>query len=165
MVVVVVIGLLAGIILAAAGGVRNQAARSQAKVEIAALEGALGRFQVDTGSFPDATTADPTQIQATSNYQAGSVILFTNLMGRTLFTNTPSAGLKAYLDPKPTMVATTPNPNYFNDPWGNAYGYHWNAATQVSPFTKTAPDLWSTGGQNGTGSQTNRGKWIANWIN
>ena len=167
MVVVVVIGLLAGIILAAAGGVRNQAARSQAKVEIAALEGALGRFQADTGSFPDATTADPTIFQSTTDYVDGSVILFTNLMGRTFFTNTPAPGLKAYLDPKPTMVATntSSSPNYFTDPWGNAYGYHWNGATQVSPFTKTAPDLWSTGGQNGTGSQTNRAKWIANWIN
>jgi len=167
MVVVVVIGLLAGIILAAAGGVRNQAARSQAKVEIAALDAALGRFQNDTGTYPDSTTADPATVQAPSNYQSGSTTLFTNLMGRNFYTNVPAAGLKAYLDPKPTMVAknTSSSPNYFTDPWGYPYGYRWDQTNSTSTFNKISPDLWSSGGQSGTGSQTNRNKWIANWIN
>jgi len=167
MVVVVVIGLLAGIILAAAGGVRNQAARSQAKVEIAALDAALGRYQADTGVYPDSTSADPSASQAPSSYQAGSVTLFTNLMGRNFYTNVPAAGLKAYLDPKPTMVATntSSSPNYFTDPWGYPYGYRWDQASGTSIFNKISPDLWSTGGQSGSTTQTNRSKWIANWIN
>ena len=167
MVVVAIIGLLAGILLAAAGGVRNQAARSQAKTEIAALETALGRFQLDTGNYPHATNANPAQNnQSPTAYQGGSQTLFTNLMGRDKFSNAPSAGLKAYLDPKPTMVFTnTSSTNYFVDPWGYAYGYNWSTNTSSSPFTKSAPDLWSTAGQSGSGAQTNRSKWICNWIN
>lgn len=165
MVVVVVIGLLAGIILAAAGGVRNQAARSQAKVEIAALEAALGRYQAENGTYPDSTSADPATVQPPSNYQAGSTSLFTNLMGRNFYTNVPAAGLKAYLEPKATMVTQTANPNFFSDPWGYPYGYYWSRDSQASVFNKTIPDLWSTGGQLGTGTQTNRSKWISNWIN
>lgn len=164
MMVVAIIGLLAGILLAAAGGVRNQAARSQAKTEIAALETALGRFQLDNGYYPDSTSANPTQNQSPTIYQAGSQALFTNLMGRDRFSNAPSAGLKAYMDPKASMVFTKGSPNYFVDPWGYAYGYNWTNTTG-SQFTKSAPDLWSTAGQTGSGNQTNRSKWICNWIN
>ena len=164
MVVMAIVGLLAGILLAAAGGVRNQAARSQAKTEIAALETALRRFQMDNGDFPHATNANPARNnQSPNTYQAGSQTLFINLMGRDRFSD--ASGVKAYLDPKPTMVFTNGNPNYFLDPWGYSYGYHWSTNSSSSPFTKSAPDLWSTAGQIGTGSQTNRSKWICNWIN
>jgi len=164
MVVVAVIGLLAGILLAAAGGVRNQAARSQAKAEIAALEAALVRYQSDFGIFPHSTNANPTRSNQNPNtsYTAGSRTLFTNLMQRATFSAAPDPGLKAYLEPKVAMVATNVSPNYFTDPWGYAYGYRWdtNAAPSGSPFSKSSPDLWSTGGQVGTGTQTNRAKWI-----
>lgn len=165
MVVISVIALLAGILLAAVGGVRNQAARSQAKTEISALEAALTRFQMDNGDFPGSTNANPATIQTSSIYQAGSQILFTNLMQRTVFTNTNAAGIKAYLDPKLGMVVTNASPNYFVDPWGYPYGYNWDTNRMTSPFGKSSPDIWSTGGQTGIGTQTNRAKWICSWIN
>lgn len=165
MVVVSLIGLLAGILLAAAGGVRNQAARNQAKTEIAALEASLSRFQMDNGFFPGHTTAIPTINQTPTTYQAGSQTLFTNLMARSTLSSTPTAGLRAYLEPKAGSVATNASPNYFIDPWGYAYGYHWDATNLTSPFGKSSPDIWSTGGQSGTSTQTNRSKWICSWIN
>lgn len=167
MVVVSIIGLLAGILLAAAGGVRSQAARSQAKAEIAALEAALVRYQLDFGIFPHSTNANPTQSNQnpSSTYLAGSRILFTNLMGRATFSAVPDPGLKAYLEPKVSMVITNGSPNYFIDPWGYAYGYNWDTNSGSSLFGKSSPDVWSTGGQTGSGTQTNRAKWIANWIN
>lgn len=173
MVVVAVIGLLAGILLAAAGGVRNQAARSQAKAEIAALESALTRYQMDFGGFPAPSTNISTNGSQyplnPSNYIASSRIMFSNLMGRAVFTNPPDPGFKAYLEPKPSMVVTNVSPNYLIDPWGNAYGYYWNTNENPpvgsSMFSRVVPDVWSTGGQSGIGTQTNRAKWIANWIN
>lgn len=165
LVVIAVIGLLAGLILAAAAGVRGQAARSQAKTDIGALEAALVRFQLDNGFFPHATSADPTQVGPPSGYLAASQTLFTNLMGRTIFTNTPAAGLKAYLNPKPTLVGSGSTPNFFSDPWGDPYGYHWDSTNSTSPYGKAVPDIWSVAGQRGTGTQTNRAKWICSWIN
>lgn len=167
LVVIAVIGLLAGLLLAAAAGVRNQAARSQAKSEIAALEAALTRYQMDNGNFPPAMSPTPDQVVSPTNYISNSQVLFSNLMGRSSFNSAPSGGLKAYLDPKKTMVNTNSTLNYFTDPWGNSYGYHWNtnATPPTSMFSKAIPDLWSTAGQLGTGTQTNRAKWIANWIN
>ena len=167
LVVIAIIGLLAGLLLAAAGGVRNQAARSQAKTDIAALEVGLTRYQLDFGAYPTPTnnisTSGGQYPLNPSNYVASSQMLFSNLMGRTLFTNIPAAGLKPYLDPKPTMVQTNQNPNFFRDPWGYAYGYYWDGTNSL--FGKATPDLWSTGNQNGSGTQTNRAKWICNWIN
>jgi len=167
MVVVAIIGLLAGILLAAAGGVRNQAARSQAKAEIAALEAALVRYQSDFGIFPHSTNANPTQSNQnpSTTYLAGSRILFTNLMGRATFSAAPDPGLKAYLEPKVSMVITNGSPNYFIDPWGYAYGYNWDTNSGSSLFGKSSPDVWSTGRQSGSGNQTNRSKWISSWIN
>lgn len=163
MVVLAVIGILAGLLLAAAGGVRNQAARNQAKSEIAALETALGRFQLDNGSYPHSTSANPTLSQATTSYAGGSTTLFTNLMRRTILSNAPTAGLPSYLEPRANMVATNTSPNYFQDPWGYGYGYYWDTNSASSLFSKSTPDIWSTGGQSGTGTQTNRARWITSW--
>lgn len=174
LVVIAIVGLLAGLLLAAAGGVRGQAARSQAKTEIAALDGALTRFFTDQGFYPGSTGVLPTASLSPGNNIQGSQILFSNLMGRVFFTNTPAAGLRAYLEPKTGMVETKTtqarSTNYFIDPWGNAYGYYWSqndadVSLSTSLMNKSVPDLWSTGGQNGTGKQTNRAKIICNWPN
>ena len=162
--VIAVILLLAGLILGAAGGVRGQASRNQAKAEIAGLEAALARFQTENGFFPGATQADPASSLNPATYLTGARVLFTNLMGRTTLAGTPT-GAKSFLEPKTRMVMTNSSPNYFVDPWGNAYGYYWDEANATSVYNKAAPDVWSTAGQNGTGKQTNRAKWICNWPN
>ena len=164
MVVISIIGVLAGILLAAAAGVRSQAARSQARAQIGALESALARFQTENGYFPSSTSANPSSSLNPANYVAGSRILFTNLMGRTTLAGSPGTN-KAFFDPKADMVLTNSSPNSFLDPWGYAFGYYWDATSESSVYNKAAPDVWSTGGQLGTGSQTNRSKWICNWPN
>lgn len=52
MVVVAVIGILAGIVLAAAGGVQKKAARDQTKAEIKTILVGLERFRAANGAYP-----------------------------------------------------------------------------------------------------------------
>ena len=56
MLVVAVVGILAGIVLAAAGGVQKKAARDQAKAEIQAFCVALEKYRTDMGGYPPAKT-------------------------------------------------------------------------------------------------------------
>ena len=60
-----------------------------------------------------------------------------------------------------TNTSGANTPDYLIDPWGNAYGYSWNGSSSL--FGGATPDVWSTGGQNGSGSQTNEKKWITGW--
>jgi len=55
MVVVAVIGIIAGIVLAAAGGAQKKAARDQAKAEIQSFCVALEKYRADSGTYPGAT--------------------------------------------------------------------------------------------------------------
>ena len=55
MVVVAIIGILAGLVLGGAGAVRQREARVQAKAEVAAIEAGLTRYQTDFGSYPIAS--------------------------------------------------------------------------------------------------------------
>ena len=52
MVVVAVIGVVAGIVLAAAGGVQKKAARDQTKAEIKSIFVALERYRAANGGYP-----------------------------------------------------------------------------------------------------------------
>jgi len=163
MAVVAIIAILAGLILGGAGAVRQRAARGQAKAEIAAIEAGLARYQMDFGAYPTATniaTGDNQYGQySTSTYPAAGQTLFTNLWGAVSYTTTTGGG-KQYLNVKPSMVNTS-GVNYFIDPWGYAYGYYWSGTNSL--FGGAVPDVWSTGGQAGTGTQTNRAKWITSW--
>lgn len=58
MVVVAVIAVLAGLILAAMGGVQGRAARSRTEAEISAMEAALERYKMRTGDFPTVANRD-----------------------------------------------------------------------------------------------------------
>ena len=55
MVVVAVIGIVAGIVLAAAGGAQKKAARDQTKAEIQSICVALEKYRADFGAYPGAT--------------------------------------------------------------------------------------------------------------
>jgi prepilin-type N-terminal cleavage/methylation domain-containing protein len=167
MAVVAIIGILAGLVLGGAGAVRSRAARGQAKAEIAAIEAGLARYQMDFGAYPTAINIstnggayalNPTASQYIGSGNAGQ-ILFTNLWGATNYSDT-TAGRKQYLNVKPSMVNTS-GVNYFIDPWGYAYGYYWDGVKSLNGGA--VPDVWSTGGQTGSGTQTNRAKWISSW--
>ena len=163
MAVVAIIAILAGLVLGGAGAVRSRAARGQAKAEIAAIEAGLARYQMDFGGYPTAANITTTGNQyghySTSTYPAAGQVLFTNLWGAATYA-TATATRRQYLNVKPSMVNTS-GVNYFMDPWGYAYGYYWSGTNSLN--AGAVPDLWSTGGQTGTGSQTNRAKWITSW--
>ena len=163
MAVVAIIGILAGLVLGGAGAVRQRAARGQAKAEIAAIEAGLARYQMDFGTYPTAiniaTGGNQYGQYSTSTYPAAGQVLFSNLWGTTNYSAT-TPGRKQYLNVKPSMVNTS-GVNYFIDPWGYAYGYYWSGTNSVNGGA--VPDVWSTGGQAGTGTATNRAKWITSW--
>ena len=162
MAVVAVIAILAGLVLGGAGAVRQRAARGEAKAEIAAIEAGLARYQMDFGSYPTSTNITPSGTNypaSPSGYNSAGQALFTNLWGAATYGATTTTR-KQYLNVKPSMVNTS-GVNYFIDPWGYAYGYYWSGADSL--YGGAVPDVWSTGGQAGTGTQTNRAKWITSW--
>jgi prepilin-type N-terminal cleavage/methylation domain-containing protein len=163
MAVVAIIAILAGLILGGAGAVRQRAARGQAKAEISAIEAGLARYQMDFGTYPTAiniaTGGNQYGQYSTSTYPAAGQVLFTNLWGAANYATTTGGG-KQYLNVKPSMVNTS-GVNYFIDPWGYAYGYSWSGTNSL--YGGAVPDVWSTGGQAGTGTATNRAKWITSW--
>ena len=162
MTVVAIIAVLAGLVLGGAGAVRQRAARGQAKAEISAIEAGLARYQMDFGSYPTSSGITPTGANypaVPTGYTAAGQALFTNLWGAATYASTNSGG-KQYLNVKPSMVNTS-GVNYFIDPWGYAYGYYWSGTNSL--YGGAVPDVWSTGGQAGTGTATNRAKWITSW--
>lgn len=71
--VVGVIGIVAGIVLAAAGGVQKKASRDQAKAEIQTFSVALEKYRADHGLYPQATTLSQmtnTLYRSLTNYMA-----------------------------------------------------------------------------------------------
>jgi general secretion pathway protein G len=66
LVVIAIIAVLAGLILAAMGGLNQRAARDRARGEVAAIVNAIQSFQVQNGSFPT---------------NMGANIVYTNLSG------------------------------------------------------------------------------------
>jgi prepilin-type N-terminal cleavage/methylation domain-containing protein len=162
MAVVAVIAILAGLVLGGAGAVRQRAARGQAKAEVAAIEVGLSRYQMDFGNYPSSSGITPsgTNYPATpTGYTTAGETLFTNLWGAATYAATTTTR-RQYLNVKPSMVNTS-GVNYFIDPWGYAYGYYWSGTNSLNGGA--VPDVWSTGGQTGTGTQTNRAKWITSW--
>lgn len=165
--VITIIAILAGLVLGGAGAVRSRAARGQAQAEVAGIEAGLERYRLDFGDFPVATNIStnnsfyglvPTHSSYIGSSNAGQ-ILFTSLWGASNYVST-TAGRRQYLSVKASMVNTS-GVNFFKDPWGYAYGYYWNGANSL--FGGAVPDVWSTGGQSGSGTQTNRAKWITSW--
>jgi prepilin-type N-terminal cleavage/methylation domain-containing protein len=158
--VITIIGILAGLTLGAAGAVRRHGATSTAKAEVAALQAACDRYYADNNSYPTSINSmpDPSSSFSASatNYTDTGKVLFTNLVGSTTLTNAPTS--KRYFEPKPAMVETNKGaPNYFKDPWGNAYGY--NCSTN-NDGTFNSPLIWSTANQTNAAGVN---KWITSW--
>ena len=71
LVVVAVIGIVAGIVLAAAGGVQKKAARDQARTEIKSFGVALERYRTDRMGYPAASNASTTALYTNlTNYMS-----------------------------------------------------------------------------------------------
>jgi general secretion pathway protein G len=70
MVVMVVISILAGITLAAMGGVNQRAARDRTKAEIAAMANALEAYKSQNGKYPDPASNNTVPYQAIRGYLA-----------------------------------------------------------------------------------------------
>ncbi len=123
LVVITIIAILAGLTLAAVGGVQQKAARSRAESEVAALSAAIDSYKLDAGDYPPMGPANNT---------AG---VYTNLC--------PTGGGKVYFEPTAGMVTN----GKFIDPWGADYLYKTgSAATYNVGFF----DLWSTAGSTNT---------------
>jgi type II secretory pathway pseudopilin PulG len=108
LVVITIIGILAGLTLAAMGGIQQRGARAKAESEIQALSAAIEEYRRDFGSFP------PTP----------SNTLYAELTTDGATTNTT----KVYFEPPPGIVGTNGTTKFFQDPWGAAYRYTTNAA-------------------------------------
>lgn len=129
LVVVAVIGVLAGIVLAAAGGVRKKAARDQAKAEIQTILVGLERFRVANGGYP------------VSNPNPSSQALFPNLTNFMTFRTKQISGQQVL------------------DPYGYPYWYRLvtnasSAGAGTASMTGESVEVWSVG-PNGKSGFTN----------
>ena len=68
MVVVAVIAILAGLVLAAAGGVQKKAARDQAKAEIRMMSVALERYRTAFGAYPAGANSTIVLLASLTNF-------------------------------------------------------------------------------------------------
>jgi general secretion pathway protein G len=106
LVVIAVVAILAGLTLAAMGGIQKRGARAKAESEIQALSAAIEEYRRDLGAFPSSNT------------------LYAELTTDGATTNTN----KVYFEPPPGIVGTNGPTKFFQDPWGAAYQYTTNAA-------------------------------------
>jgi len=193
-VVMVIIAILSAIVFSVATSAMTSAKRSRAVAEIAAFEVALTRFEVDNGfapSIPFISTnnagysgnpINPSGIQAsralyfalsgrtkadydTANPTNHSTYMEFNdsqLGDRSTLGNTTlsQSDTSAY-----TNAGSFSSGSYLKDPWGNAYGYFYNAdADPQSVKNQTRPDIWSTSGDtNASPEEHIRARWLSNW--
>jgi len=127
LIVITIIGILAGLTLSTLGYVNKKAARSRAEAEVAALSSAIESYKLDYGSYP-----------ASNN-------LFKELTAQgTVNTN------KVYFEPTP-QITTNMTAGPFIDPWGTTYSYNpTNPTFNIGFF-----DLWTTAGEPTTGGNSN----------
>lgn len=129
MVVVAVIGLIAGIVLAAAGGVQKKAARDQAKAEIKSILVGLERFRSMNGGYP------------VPNPNPSSAALLQNLTNFMTFRTNQIIGQQIL------------------DPYGYPYWYRLvtdstGSGSGASSMAGESPEVWSVG-PNGKSGFTN----------
>ncbi|MGF1678356.1 MAG: type II secretion system protein [Candidatus Methylacidiphilales bacterium] len=173
--VITIIGILTGIVIGVAGNVQKKAATSRARAEISALDLALERYKIDNGDYPDAADiavpTSPTGYYSgnPSGYQAAGRKLFTALAGRTAYSALTPAGTPVYFEFKESQVGSPTVNSYMVDPFGFAYGYHYDAASTgtKSFYNVVVPDIWSTSGQttqpNATDNLYIYARWVTNW--
>jgi type II secretory pathway pseudopilin PulG len=188
LVVITIIVILAGLILATAGYVQKQGARSRAASEIASISAALESYKADNGIYPrgpaTATTIGSTTIPAnitdtldprtsgnpaTPTYSQASLYLYTQLSGDS--TGSRSASGKSYMAFKPNMLLPrggTGTVTAISDPFGYSYGYSTAQAANPGGSAGYNPtyDVWSTVGLTtppGGSPDTITPQWVKNW--
>lgn len=129
MVVVAVIGLLAGIVIAVAGGAQKKAARDQTKAEIKTIVVGLERFRAERGGYP------------LGPQNPSSTALFTNLTNYMTFRTNQISGQQVL------------------DPYGYAYWYRLvtnssGSGAAASSMMSESVEVWSVG-PNGKSGYTN----------
>jgi prepilin-type N-terminal cleavage/methylation domain-containing protein len=112
LVVIAVIAILAGLTLAAMGGIQKRGARAKAESDIQALSAAIEEYRRDFGVFPPANS-NALYAELTSDANAGY---------------SPSNTSKVYLEVPVGIIGTNGSQKFFQDPWGVAYEYTTNAA-------------------------------------
>lgn len=122
MLVVAVIGIVAGIVLAAAGGAQKKAARDQAKAEVKMFCAAMERYKSDTGSIPAQRSASRTVLY---RYLSNYVSIRTNQLSGS-GTNTQIL-----------------------DPYGRGYFYV-SPGTNVRSMLSDSFEIWSQGADTNT---------------
>jgi type II secretory pathway pseudopilin PulG len=133
-----VIAILAGLTLAAMGGIQKRGAKAKAESDIQALSAAVEEFHRDFGKYPAANSND----------------LFKELTGSNAAINSVPGKIKVYFEPPPGIIGTNANQNFFQDPWGTGYFY----ITDGPNFRNRGLfDIYSTAG--GTADQK---QWIRN---
>ncbi len=175
LVVMVIIGVLAGLTLMAAGQVWNTSSRARARDEIQAMSAGLDNYKIDNGSYPTSTNllggttgayaVNPTTT-GTGSYQESSQYLYQALAGTTNFTIAPTG--KYYMSFKTSQLGnyTATLTTYVKDPWGYSYGYSTGDGTTVNIPCAGSNffDLWSTGGLTANPTSKNASdSWITNW--
>lgn len=129
MIVVAVIGVLAGIVIAVAGGAQKKAARDQTKAEIKTILVGLERFRAERGGYPLGTQ------------NPSATALFTNLTNYMTFRTNQISGQQVL------------------DPYGYAYWYRLvtnssGSAAAASSMMSESVEVWSVG-PNGKSGYTN----------
>jgi prepilin-type N-terminal cleavage/methylation domain-containing protein len=128
LVVVAVIGILAGLALAAMGGIQKRGARAKAESDIQAISAAIEEFHRDFGKYPE----------------ANSNALFRELVGASATINNIPGKIKVYFEPPPGIIGTNASgQNFFQDPWGTGYFFITSGAGMRN---RGLFDLYSTAG-------------------
>lgn len=138
LVVMAIIAILAALVLNIAGFVRYKGATARAEAEIAGIGAALESYKADFGDYPVQSNANPTTPTGDNS---------------TLVTNLSPATGKVYFEFTKSQTNST---KYFQDPFGNSYGYQYPGNTNRSG--SNFYDIWSTANK-----PTNSNAWKKNW--
>lgn len=172
--VMVIIGILAGLVLGTAGYVRKKGATSRAEAEIAGLSLACESYKADNGIYPtEATTTEALNPRTsynptTSLYNNSSLYLYKQLSGDDDADASRSITGKVYFEFKPGMLTPsgTGAVTAMVDPFGYSYGYSTAGAADIVKTGSSSKgynptfDMWSTAGNTASSGTV---KWIKNW--
>lgn len=134
--VLAIIGILAGLIMGAAGKAREKALIAKARASISMLETAISMFQSDVGDFPASGNANlVTCLTSSSGCSVGTA-------GTAMTTSQAADWGGPYMN----FQANEISGGAFVDPWGNPYGYA-NPGTNHGTGANYSGyvDIWSTG--------------------
>ncbi len=127
-----VIGILAGIVLAAAGAVQTKAARDQAKTEIKTMCVAMERYKTDYGAFPKEVSPK---------------------------TNVLYGYLTNYMTFRENQISRSGTNVYVIDPYGRPYFYV-SPPVRRSRMVLDGFEIWSLGAKtNANDSSDDIGSW------